>query len=121
MQTDERETAEGVAASRPYKWGSFQGWASVAIGLSIFLPAPFVSVALPIRLAMYATGVINIFMGLCLVGRKRLGFILLCALSLLVTVALMTSHPHVEMYFIVIGWYIIPAVFYYPKRWRWMR
>ena len=104
---------------RGYRWGRFQGWSSLVIGVLFILAGPWVSAEFRLRLATYTTGTTTVFLGIGLLGKKRYGFVLFYVVLALVGLeTIIAPHWHPEAYVMAVCWWLIPAVFYYPKRYR---
>jgi hypothetical protein len=109
------------AAERGYRWGRFQGWATVALGVAEYLFAFWPSDG-SVRFILYATGALHMVVGAGLLGKKRYGFVLLYLLAAISTLHGLTGGPSYLFDVIVkwsyAFWWTIPALFYYPKRYR---
>jgi hypothetical protein len=71
-----------------------------------------------IQLIEYTAGAVLIFLGLGLAHKRRFGLVLLYSqLPLFLLGFAFLAIPRFEIVFAVC-WYFIPAVFYYPKRWK---
>jgi hypothetical protein len=102
---------------RGYRWGKFQGWVTFILGVVVWIPTVFGS---PNGLIQWVitllVSAVMIFMGLGLIQKKRIGLILLYLNLPVIALGFVFAHlPRVETAFLVL-WYILPAVFYYPKR-----
>lgn len=103
---------------RGYRWGRFQGWATFVIGFITWAPAIWSFPGLVKWLAEIAVGVTLIPLGLGLVYKRRFAFVALYAmLPMFILGFALLKLPRVEVAFAVC-WYFIPAVFYYPRRWK---
>lgn len=109
------------AAERGYRWVRFQGWATIALGVAEYLFAFWPSAG-SVRFILYATGALHMVVGAGLVGKKRYGFVLLYLLAAISTLHGLTGGPPYLFDVIVkwsyAFWWTIPALFYYPKRYR---
>jgi hypothetical protein len=101
-----------------YRWGRFQGWWSLAIGLVFILAGPWIGREFAFRLAMYMAGALNLCLGVGLLGRKRYGFVLFYVEAAMVIHSFFIARVHPEVYATVACWWVIPGIFYYPKRYR---
>ena len=107
-----------VHVQKPYRWGTFQGWSTAVAGLGFFLSGPFHSDP-GATIASYLIGVLLFVIGTGLVGKRRFGLVLYMIFGAVVVVgAFLFPPPYLEGYFMIAGWWIVPAVFYYPKRWN---
>ena len=102
---------------RSYKWGTFQGWFTAAAGLGLFLISPFIDSAAN-TVAALLVGAALMAMGVGLVARKLYGLILFLVWTVLAIGGCFIGTPYPETFVIVAGWWILPAIFYYSKRWR---
>jgi hypothetical protein len=83
----------------------------------IFLAGPFLN-SLSHSFAAYLTGVALITSGLGLVGKRPFGFVLFLISTVLVICGLFTDPASPEAGFVVGAWWVVPAILYYPRRWR---
>lgn len=84
----------------------------------LVMAGPWSSSEQAFRLAMYITGTVQILLGVGLVGKKRYSFVLFYMCAVLCSVEAVTMSVNPEAYALLIAWWIIPGIFYYPKRWR---
>jgi hypothetical protein len=107
-----------IPFQRSYRWGKFHGWTFIIVGIPFALSGPFHSDPGK-RFASYLCGVILPLMGAALISKRRAGLILFFLWTVIGFggfVALGAPHP--EAWLLLVAWWIIPAIFYYPKRWR---
>jgi hypothetical protein len=103
---------------RGYRWGKFQGWATFAIGLLTWAPAIWSFPGWDKWIGEIAVGVTLMPLGLGLVHKQRFALVLLYAmLPIFILAFIFLKLPPFEVAFAVC-WYFIPAIFYYPKRWK---
>jgi hypothetical protein len=107
---------------RGYRWGKFQAWLSLAIGLALFVAgfAPWIP-AFAVRLMLYFCGALFFFLGAGLLHKRRYGFVLLYVIAVLTLLGVLQSPAGTERHVTIItgiGLWVIPAVLYYPKRYR---
>jgi hypothetical protein len=117
---EESKAVTELPPTKRYRWGKFQGAASLVIGVGCLLIGPFGG-RLPNRLALYSVGGMMLFIGVGLLQKRHFGFILFVLMGAFVTVGCLVETGHPEAYAMIVGWWIIPAIFYYPKRWKEMR
>jgi len=97
-----------------YRWGRFQGWTMIVVGLPFFLASPFMRSG-----TMLILGTWHLVAGAGLVSRKKYAVVLLFIETILAT-AVAFREPTFP------GWAVIlfcgiPAALYYPKRWNELR
>lgn len=107
---------------RGYRWGRFQGWSSLAVGVLVYLITPFTSGPVG-KFDLYLTGALHIITGIGLLGKKRYGFVLLYVLAVRTALPALLGGPHHAVPDILIQWtlflwWALPALWYYPKRYR---
>ena len=110
--------AEGTSQPRPprsYWWGKFQGWGLVITGIIIALAVP-ASPYLP--LAKHLAGLLLIFTGLGLARKKLYGLVLFYGVFALVVAGCILTSMSGEGIISATAFWLIPAIFYYPKRRR---
>ena len=106
------------ASERSYRWGRFQGWSFVVVGALIYLLTPWApDWDFAMRITMYVAGAWQIIMGIGLVCRRRYGLVLFYVSAVLMAITALRRGFHPEGY-LLMWWWIIPAVVYYPKRYR---
>ena len=105
-------------APRRYRWGKFQGWTTLVSGLIGLLITPFRHDD-PWGNAGWDAGVVlAICLGFGLIRKHRLGLILLYVslpFEILISMVHLSISPSLT-YIVILAWWTIPAVFYYPKR-----
>jgi hypothetical protein len=102
---------------RRYRWGKFQGWTTAVIGLLTWIPLFRIHFGVK-WLAEFIVSIVLIFLGLGLVQKRRFALVLLYIhLPIFILAFVFLSLPAPEVVFAVC-WYFIPAIFYYPKRWK---
>lgn len=135
------ESAESMANTalnsrpgiRPYRWGFFQSAMCLPAGLAMLVQA--YAQSMPWRILNSITGVVCLVVCFGLIDKRRYGAIGYYALVALVcsnyarVVTTIALNPHLRfkgvtpLIFLlgslfVPAWWILPAVFYYPKRWN---
>jgi hypothetical protein len=111
-----RQKARGTM--RGYRWGKFQGWATFAIGLITWAPAIWSFPGLVEWIIEIAVGSTMMLLGIGLIQKRRFALVLLYAqLPIFILAFVFLKLPSFEVAFAVC-WYFIPAIFYYPKRWK---
>lgn len=109
------------APARSYRWGRFQGWSALGLGLVVFLIALFVNSGVS-RFQLYVASWVLMVTGVGLLRKTRTGFVLLYVLAgLAVSRAVTNSRPSIDE--LVTQWifccfWAIPALWYYPKRYK---
>jgi hypothetical protein len=109
-------------SERGYRWGRFQGWSALVFGVLVYLITPFTSGPVG-KFDLYLTGALHIITGIGLLGKKRYGFVLLYVLAARTALAALVGGPHHAVPDILIQWtlflwWALPALWYYPKRYR---
>ena len=109
-------------SQRSYRWGRFHGWSAFILGVILLLEGSLRS-GLLIRLDLCLSGAIYVIAGTGIYGKKRYGFVLLYALAAraFLQFFLMRGPKDISDYLIpclLFAWWALPAIFYYPKRYR---
>lgn len=103
-------------AERGYRWGRFQAW-----GALLFAVAQFVIVHFPVSLFI---GVFFLYFWTGLLRKRRYGFVLMyvtTGVAILAGLFHLAVEPTWDVFsqlVIAVCFWGIPAVFYYPKRYR---
>lgn len=109
------------ASERGYRLGRFQGWSALALGLIVYLIALFAHSGVS-RFQLYVAGGVLMVAGVGLLRKTRTGFVLLYVLAGLATVRAVTnSRPSIDDFvtqWAFFCWWAIPALLYYPKRYK---
>lgn len=111
-----------------YKWGKFQGAVCGVLGCSLLLASGFeISQQKEVQaLTALVGGLLFCATGVGLLRKRRYGVVLVCVMFGMTLVVPLTGHrpPHPEGYLVhavgVLFWGL-PALFYYPKRWKALR
>jgi hypothetical protein len=103
------------ASAQGYRWGRFQGWATLGLGVLLYLIAPF-NHSGEMRAILYVSGAFNIFAGVGLLRKKRYGFVLIYLLVAHTALVALISMGGVQWGLFL--WWAIPASWYYPKRYK---
>lgn len=103
-------------AVRGYRWGKLQGWATFALGVSFVLTALWAK-----HIPGVLAGIVVVLTGLGLVKRRKYAVVLLWLQSVLVVLAGFSKPPSATaaaLHLFLLGFWVVPAVLYYPKRWK---
>jgi hypothetical protein len=112
-----------------YRWGKFQGIACLLLGCSLLFAGGYLAWeegAAEKTLTAWIGGVVFCATGIGLTAKKRYGVVLVCVLFATTLLLPLTGHKpkYAEGYLFhalgVIFWGL-PALFYYPKRWKTLR
>jgi len=120
-------------AARSYRWGTFQSAMSVPLGIVVLISA--YKYTGPWRVINTLTALIYFVVCVGLANKKRYGLFLYYVLVLFalgnyartVTIILLRRPasltalpplPFLLVSLLIALWWIVPAVFYYPKRWK---
>ena len=101
---------------RSYRWGKFQGWACLFIGMASIIVTPFGS-TLSSCLAKLLVGILFIWMGVGLIRQTHYGIALFTLLALAASFSCFVVYGRAALYLPTIAWWVVPAIFYYPRRW----
>ncbi len=100
-----------------YRWGKTQGWLSILLGIFNFAMVP--------NAAMLIASGVSIITGIGLIRRRRYGVVLvyvsLTLVVLEIAAAFAMGVPNRDFYpaiTVALAFWGIPAIFYYPQRWR---
>jgi len=109
------------SSQRGYRWGRFHGWSAFILGVLLLMEG-FQNSGL-LRWILCLSAAVYIIAGTGIYGKKRYGFVLLYVLVArsLLQFFLMGSARDRSDYLIpclLFAWWSIPAIFYYPKRYR---
>jgi hypothetical protein len=118
------ESSDGIAQlvpptkTRGYRWGKFQGWTMVVVGLLNCIPINGLTTTegLIIWLGLLTAGVTTAFLGIGLLRKRRYGLILMYVSIVIIALGIVRSVVSLVWGLSVILWFLIPAIFYYPKR-----
>lgn len=107
-----------AASGRGYRFGRFQGWATIILSIPLFV-APFVGMSIILPLALFL-----MTLGVGLLLRRKFAVVMLYFLGVGVLLGgyAKVTHPEqpvIHLVFLVL--WVIPAFFYYPKRWKEMK
>ena len=104
---------------RGYRWGKFQAWSSLVVGVCLLLAAAFFDVGSgkTLAFAFFLTGSLHVWLWRGLLRKKRYGFVLYYVLIALIVHSILWLKPHPEVYVFTL-WWLVPGIFYYPKRRR---
>ncbi|MGO9317421.1 MAG: hypothetical protein ACLPXT_14775 [Terracidiphilus sp.] len=104
--------------ARTYRWGKFQGWTMFVVGLLDCIPIHGLTTAegLIIWLGQLTAGVTTAFLGVGLLRKRRFGLILIYVSIVLVGLGIIRSVVSPLWGVSIILWFLVPAIFYYPKR-----
>jgi uncharacterized membrane protein YiaA len=109
------------ASERGYRWGKFQAWVSLVAGAVIFLTGPFAA-DFSMGLARCIVGVLFLCAFAGLLQKRRYGFVLVYVIAGLVLltwlVPLLTGSMNISGTLGGLLFWVVPAAFYYPKRYR---
>ena len=107
-----------------YAWGRFQGCASIVFGILIgiyghygYLPVDDTEPRFGALLYLVVATLL-IILGIGLLTRDRFGFVFFYCITLAWASAIFVQRLHFPTYVFLIFWWIIPGIFYYPKRRR---
>ena len=113
--------------ARSYRWGKFQGWVTLVMGIffavSTWHFGAFLIDFEPsnpplVRMILYMLAFLWVILGVGLLTKDRLGFVFYYFLAAISVVAVLSTGSHIASYIFTACWWVIPAIFYYPKRWR---
>jgi hypothetical protein len=107
-----------------YKWGKFQGTVCLVLGCAILLAAGYLAWAAGIKRVGLAWlgGSILCATGIGLVTKRRFGVVLACVMFVATLLSPIAGTR--RRYFftaIGLGFWGVPALVYYPKRWKSLR
>ena len=102
-------------APRRYRWGKFQGVVLVLLGLAGFLGG---SLGGHYDWAVICLELSLIAAGIGLLWKRKFGFFVLAYLSCSCIYHLISYGSHFEAVSILLIFFAVPAIFYYPKRWK---
>jgi uncharacterized membrane protein YiaA len=109
------------ASERGYRWGKVQAWVSLVVGAVIFLTGPFAA-DFSMSVARCVVGVLFLCAFAGLLHKHRYGFVLVYVIAGLVLLTwlapLLTGNMNVSGTLGGLLFWVVPAVFYYPKRYR---
>ncbi len=108
------------SVQRGYRWGKFQAWLSLAIGVGVYAITPWLP-GFPVRLVLYLCGAMFFCLFAGLLHKRRYGFVLLYVVATLTLLGVLQSPHGIDQYISIatgIALWVIPAVFYYPKRYK---
>ena len=103
-------------AERRYRWGKFQGWSCVVLGVGQLLLQRSL-------LAALVAGVLLLWLGVGLLRKQRYGFVLVYVVAGLSLVGgayelLVQGGGRLGAIIASVCFFAIPAVMYYPQRYR---
>ena len=103
-------------AERRYRWGKFQGWSCVVLGVGQLLLQRSL-------LAALVAGVLLLWLGVGLLRKQRYGFVLVYVVAGISFVGgalelLFQGGGRLGAIVISVCFFVIPAVMYYPQRYR---
>lgn len=118
---------------RPFRWGFFQGLMCLPAGMITCITASMHPG--PWRIVNLITTVIYAVVFCGLMDKRRYGFVAYYVLAALVflnyarVTSIILLRPHMRFRYLspsaflvgtlaVASWWVVPAVFYYPKRWN---
>jgi len=109
-------------SGKRYRWGYFQGWFSLVFGALLALTephvAPYRGSGSSVHLALYTVAISQLILGFGLIRRKRYGLVLFYILAVLSASTVWIKPVPLAIYIFIACFWLIPAGFYYPKRWR---
>jgi len=118
------ESSDGIAQlvpptkTRGYRWGKFQGWTMVVVGLLNCIPINGLTTTegLIIWLGQLTAGILTVFLGVGLLRKRRYGLILMYVSIVIIAVGIVRSVVSLVWGLSIILWFLIPVILYYPKR-----
>lgn len=118
VSSDEKGQPIGAVQTRTYRWGKFQGWTMIVVGLLNCIPINGLTTTegLIIWLGLLTAGVTTVFLGIGLLRKRRYGLILMYVSIVIIALGIVRSVVSLVWGLSVILWFLIPALFYYPKR-----
>jgi hypothetical protein len=132
----ESDTPSNLGEARSYKWGRFQGWALVAVGslyatLAVFSTEyAFRSKRTAMTIGFLTAASLPVATGVGLLKKRRYGLVLMYGSILLFPVSFLGGSKHLRLSappyqalplvleIMNLAFWCIPAIFYYPKRWK---
>jgi hypothetical protein len=132
----ESDTPSNLGEARSYKWGRFQGWALVAVGslyatLAVFSTVyAFRSEGTAMTIGFLTAASLLVVTGVGLLKKRRYGLVLMYGSILLYPVSFLGGSKHLRLSappyqalplvleIMNLAFWCIPAIFYYPKRWK---
>jgi hypothetical protein len=111
------ETAIQSAPVKPYRWGKIQGWMNILCGFWLLLSSPIHGEA-PFRIDSYIAAFALILLGIGLISKRRYGLYLFGLQGMAMALGVYWSGWSSVFIATFVTLWMIPAVFYYPKRWK---
>ena len=108
------EAAASAPPGRAYRWGKFQGWCALSLGVvlvvlgAIFAPGNLLA------------GLLWLSTGIGIVQRRKYGFVLLYVIIALLLFEGLRKPPTPwasALYAVFLIFWGVPAALYYPRRW----